>query len=255
MDQNIRVDRQAGVAVVVLDRPPVNAVSWSMYAQIRRTFHDLAEDPSLRAVVLTGEGRIFCAGNDVKHFADDATDYDTMTEQLAGVRLAFYSIYDLPIPVIAAVNGAAIGTGLALASLCDIRLGSTDAVLALPEIDVGVLGGGRFLARLAGQGLTRWMVYTGKRVDAHEALAAGLLDRVTAPETLMSDALALAREIAGKSSHAVRLAKLGLNRVESMNMKEGYEFECTLTASLRRSLDAREAAASFLEHRAPQFGD
>lgn len=254
MSSHVSVRREGGVAIVTLDRPPVNAVSWSMYTEIRQLFHQLAEDRTLRSVVLTGQGKVFCAGNDVKHFADSATDHDAMTEQLAGVRLAFYSIYDLPVPVIAAINGPAVGTGLALASLCDIRFGSTTAVLALPEIDVGVLGGGRFVARLVGPGVTRWMVYTGRRLDAQESLSVGLLDRVCEPATLIADALELAHEIAHKSPDAIRLAKEGLNRVESMGMKEGYEFECTLTAELRRSPEAREAASSFLERRAPVFG-
>ncbi|MEA5162643.1 MULTISPECIES: enoyl-CoA hydratase-related protein [Cereibacter] len=247
----VKVSVDRGLAVVTLDRPPANAVSLEVYDEIRRTFHRLGEDPAMRVAVLTGAGKVFCGGNDVNDFVD--LEFDRATEYLAHVRLTFNALYDCPIPVVGAINGAAVGTGIVLASLCDIRIASERAVFALPEIDVGVLGGSRHVMRLAGQGMTRWMMYTGRRVRADEALRARIVDEVVPPEEVMPRAMAIAEEIASKSPPAIRLAKLGLNRTEDMNMKEGYEFECTLTAAVRRTPEAREGAMAFLEKRQPSY--
>jgi enoyl-CoA hydratase len=247
----VKVSVDRGLAVVTLDRPPANAVSLEVYDEIRRTFHRLGEDPAMRVAVLTGAGKVFCGGNDVNDFVD--LEFDRATEYLAHVRLTFNALYDCPIPVVGAINGAAVGTGIVLASLCDIRIASERAVFALPEIDVGVLGGSRHVMRLAGQGMTRWMMYTGRRVRADEALRARIVDEVVPPEEVMPRAMAIAEEIASKSPPAIRLAKLGLNRTEEMNMKEGYEFECTLTAAVRRTPEAREGAMAFLEKRQPSY--
>ncbi|RHZ91256.1 enoyl-CoA hydratase [Cereibacter sphaeroides] len=247
----VKVSVDRGLAVVTLDRPPANAVSLEVYDEIRRTFHRLGEDPAMRVAVLTGAGKVFCGGNDVNDFVD--LEFDRATEYLAHVRLTFNALYDCPIPVVGAINGAAVGTGIVLASLCDIRIASERAVFALPEIDVGVLGGSRHVMRLAGQGMTRWMMYTGRRVRADEALRARIVDEVVPPEEVMPRAMAIAEEIASKSPPAIRLAKLGLNRSEEMNMKEGYEFECTLTAAVRRTPEAREGAMAFLEKRQPSY--
>ncbi|ULB12559.1 enoyl-CoA hydratase-related protein (plasmid) [Cereibacter azotoformans] len=247
----VKVSVDRGLAVVTLDRPPANAVSLEVYDEIRRTFHRLGEDPAMRVAVLTGAGKVFCGGNDVNDFVD--LEFDRATEYLAHVRLTFNALYDCPIPVVGAINGAAVGTGIVLASLCDVRIASERAVFALPEIDVGVLGGSRHVMRLAGQGMTRWMMYTGRRVRADEALRARIVDEVVPPEEVMPRAMAIAEEIASKSPPAIRLAKLGLNRTEDMNMKEGYEFECTLTAAVRRTPEAREGAMAFLEKRQPSY--
>jgi enoyl-CoA hydratase len=245
----VTVDR--GLATVTLDRPPANAVNLEVYDELRRTFHRLGEDPQMRVAVFTGAGRVFCSGNDVNDFVD--LEFDKATEYLAHVRLTFNSLYDCPVPVIGAINGAAVGTGIVLASLCDVRIASEKAVFALPEIDVGVLGGSRHVMRLAGQGMTRSMMYTGRRVPADEALRAHIVDEVVAPEAVLPRAMELAEQIASKSPPAIRLAKQGLNRTEAMNLKEGYEFECTLTASVRRTDEAREGALAFLEKRQPSY--
>jgi len=245
----VTVDR--GLAVVTLDRPSANAVSLEVYDELRRTFHRLGEDKDMRVAVFTGAGNVFCGGNDVNDFVD--LDFDQATEYLAHVRLTFNAMYDCPVPIIGAVNGGAVGTGIVLASLCDIRIASTRARFALPEIDVGVLGGSRHLMRLAGQGMTRMMMYTGRRISAEEALHVHIVDQVVSPEELMPRTMALAEEIASKSPPAIRLAKQGLNRTEEMGLKEGYEFECTLTAAVRRTPEAKEGALAFLEKRAPSF--
>jgi enoyl-CoA hydratase len=247
----VKVEVDRGLAVITLDRPAANAVSLEVYDELRRTFQRLGDDKDMRVAVFTGAGKVFCGGNDVNDFVN--LDFDTANEYLAHVRLTFNAMYDCPVPIIGAVNGGAVGTGIVLASLCDVRIASTRAKFALPEIDVGVLGGSRHVMRLAGQGMTRLMMYTGRRVTAEEALRTHIVDQVVEPEDLMPTAMALAEEIASKSPPAIRLAKQGLNRSEFMTLKEGYEFECTLTAAVRRTPEAREGALAFLEKRQPSY--
>lgn len=250
-EPNVRVELDRGIAVVRFDRPPVNAFDQSMYDQLRRTFHRLAEIEDLRVIVMTGNGRVFCGGNEIAEFVDFG--FEQATEHLAHVRLCFNAIYDCPVPVIGAINGAAVGTGMALATLCDIRIASETAVFALPEIDVGVLGGSKHVMRIAPQGLTRLMMFTGRRVTAAEALRASMIEETTPLADVVPRAMELAEQIASKSPKAIRFAKVGLNRTENMTLKEGYEFECTLTAAVRRTSEAREGALAFMEKRKPSY--
>lgn len=253
LEPEIRVQVDRGIALVRLDRPPVNSFNREMYSQMRRTFRRLSDRADLRSVVLTGNGKVFCAGNDVNDFVD--LNIDQSSEYLANVRIAFAQLFDCPVPVIAAINGSAVGTGIALTSLCDIRIASETARFALPEIDVGVLGGSKHVMRIAPQGLTRKMMYTGVRVTAAEALAVSMIDEVVPVDQVLDRALELANTIAEKSPSAIRLAKKGLNRVENMTLNEGYEYECTLTTEVRRSAEASEGARAFLEKRRPSYAD
>lgn len=250
-DMRVQIDR--GVALVRFDRPPVNSFNREMYSQMRRTFRRLSDRADLRSVVLTGNGKVFCAGNDVNDFVD--LNIDQSSEYLANVRISFAALFDCPVPVIAAINGPAVGTGIALTSLCDIRIASETAMFALPEIDVGVLGGSKHVMRIAPQGLTRKMMYTGVRVSAEDALAVSMVEEVVPVDKVLDRALELANTIAEKSPSAIRLAKSGLNRVENMTLNEGYEFECKLTTEVRRSAEASEGALAFLEKRRPRYAD
>jgi len=244
-EPHIRIEKDNGVAFMTLARPPVNAYNRSMYDQTRRTFEMLGDDPDVKVILLTGQGRVFCGGNDLHDFVD--FNYEIATEHLAHVRLCLNAMYDCPTPIVGAINGAAVGTGLTLSGLCDIRISAASAVYALPEVDVGVLGGARHTMRFASQGMTRYLMYTGHRITAQRALQACMVEEVVPDEQLMERATALAREIAGKDRHILRLAKEGLNRCESMNLKEGYEYECTLTASLQKRDEVGQAAAKMLE--------
>lgn len=246
-ETEVLVEKQGKVAIVRLARPPVNAYNRSMYNQTRRTFEKLGQDPDVNCILLAAEGRVFCGGNDLHEFVDFS--FDEATEHLAYVRVCLNAMYDCPIPIVGAINGAAVGTGFALASLCDIRVVGESVIFALPEIDVGVMGGSRHAMRIAPQGMTRLMMYTGRRITAAQALAANMIEEMVADDEVMPRAFALAEEIASKNPIALRFAKEGLNRVESMNLKEGYEFECTLTAGLRRVADIGEAAAQELARR------
>lgn len=244
-EPDIRIEKRDGIAFMTFARPPVNAFNRSMYDQTRRTFQRLGEDPHVNAILLTGQGRVFCGGNDLHDFVDFS--FDVANEHLAHARMCFNAMYDCPVPIVGAINGAAVGTGLTLAGLCDIRISAASAVYALPEIDVGVLGGGRHTMRFASQGMTRLMMLTGRRISAQRALQACMVEEVVPDGEVMERATALAREIASKDRRAMRLAKEGLNRVESMSLKEGYEYECTLTASLQKAENAGQAAQQMLD--------
>ncbi|CAN7708089.1 enoyl-CoA hydratase-related protein [Aminobacter sp. LjRoot7] len=248
---HIRLDVERDIAVVTMARPPVNAFTPGMYEEIRKTFHAIADDRSIRVAILAAEGRTFCAGNDISGFLEQT--FDQSEAELALIRVAFNALQDCPVPVIAAVNGAAMGTGIVLSALCDIRITSEKAFFALPEIAVGAMGGARHVMRMAPQGITRLMAFTGCRLSAEEALRVGMVERVVPPEALMTTAMEIAEQIAARSPNAIRLAKQAANRVEMMHLKEAYEYECTLISSLRKSDESREAALAFIEKRTPSF--
>lgn len=245
-EEHVLVEKRNNIAFVTLARPPVNAFNRPMYDQFRRTIHKIGDDREVHVVLLTGQGHVFCGGNDINDFVDFS--FEDANEHLAHARLCFNALYDCPVPVIAAVNGAAVGTGLGLAGLSDVRISAESAFYSLPEINVGVLGGARHTLRYTPQGLTRLMMYTGRRISSAQALAACMVEEVVPDDQLISHATALAEEIASKNPQALRLAKESFNRTEFMSMKEGYEFECTLTAALRKEENIGDIAAGALKN-------
>jgi len=244
----VRNAADAGVRVVTLNRPPVNALSLDMSREIERLFRSFHGDPDLRAVVLTGEGeRLFCAGADVKEIRERTTQI--AIDRSVVFRNTFDAIRQAPVPVIAAVNGKAVGAGLVIASCCDIVLAAEHAEFSLPEVLVGVMGGARHAARFMSDKLVRYLAFTGERVAAQELKALGHVREVLPAAQLMPRALQLAGKIATHSPSAVRLMKEAINLTEDMPLNEGYRVEqlfTTLSASLP---DAREASQAFLEKR------
>lgn len=251
---NVKVTVDGGIYTVTVDRAPVNALSFAMFDQLRHVFQALALQEKMRVVVLRSAGdKAWIAGNDVREFVD--LTYGKTIDGTARVRSTFNAIYECPVPVIAAIDGAAVGSGLCIASLCDIRIASEKASFALPEIDVGILGGGRHALRLVGNGAARWMMFTGNRVNAQEALRLTLVDQVVAHDELAQTAYTLAEEIASKSPASMRLAKAAFNESEIMPLQLGYERECTFSAKSRLHPDAAEAASAWVEKRQPAFAN
>jgi enoyl-CoA hydratase len=263
---NVRVEKEGRVAVVTLDRPPVNALDQVTFVELTQTFEAFAHDRSVSAAILTAPGeKIFCGGVDLKdspiRFRPDgrpeagAPQFDAAQQVDPGLlaRNCFNSIYDCAVPVIAAVNGIAIGAGLALVASADMIVASSTAGFALKEITVGVLGGVRHAQRLAGPWLSKRMFLTGDTVSAHDLYRAGSIDSVVAPDELLSAARELAERIVVNSPIAVRLAKESANRVEGLDLKDGYRLEQDYTIRVRRHADADEARAAFLEKRVPEF--
>jgi enoyl-CoA hydratase/carnithine racemase len=241
-----------GVAMVTLHRPPANAVDRDMYIEIAELFgHPDQIGEGVRAIVLRGAGSHFCAGNDLDEFATMTPENGT--ERMWRVREAFFAIQDCPVPVIGAVHGAALGTGLAIAASCDFVVAAEDARFGLPELTVGVMGGARHLARMAPQPLVRRMFFTGEHVRAADFAVAGGSIIVCPRAELTERAQALARRTAGFSPTAVRLAKQILNRIENMDVKTGYAFEQGFTVKMSGHPDSKEALKAFAERRAPDY--
>lgn len=240
------------VATVWLNRAPVNAATTEMYLEITNVFGNIAARfPQARAVVLAARGKHFCAGNDLGEF--DSMNPDNAPARMKIVREAFWAIYDSPVPVIAAVHGAAVGAGLGFAASCDLIIAADNAKFGLPEINVGVMGGAKHLARLVPQGMVRQMYYTGDLVDARTiAQFGGIVDIVPADE-LPNAAHALANSIARHSPVALRFAKQNLNAIEYEELKAGYEFEQGRTAELSGYADSKEAVNAYREGRPPVY--
>lgn len=248
----ITIETADKIAVVTLDRPPVNALNMALYQRIAEVFEALGSDREANCAILTAAGtRAFCAGLDLHEFLTATVDDDAA--RAAVVRRTFAALHHCEIPVIAAVNGPALGAGCVLTSVCDIRIASEKATFGLPEINVGRCGGGAHLGRLVPQGTLRRMFFTGQPIDAAEAARVGLVDRVVAPDALMDEARALAAVIAVKAPLGLRYGKKALNEAEFMPLEEGYRREQEYSTQLMHTEDAREAARAVVEKRAPVY--
>jgi enoyl-CoA hydratase/carnithine racemase len=234
-------------------RPPANAVDRDMYMEIAELFSAPEKIASkAQVIILSAEGPHFCAGNDLDEFATMTPENGT--ERMWRVREAFFAIQDCPIPVIGAVHGVALGTGLAIAASCDFVVAAKDAKFGLPELTVGVMGGARHLARVAPQPLVRRMFFTGEHISAEDFLGAGgALTVCPDRDAMMKEARRLAARVAGYSPTAVHLAKGILNRIENMDLKSGYAFEQGYTVQMSGHPDSKEALKAFREKRAPNY--
>ncbi len=250
----VRLDIADSIAHITLDRAPVNAVSQAMYEQIRDLFGRFDEvAPGAKAVILTGAGKHFCAGNDLNEFR--SLDAVNAAGRMRIVRDAFASIYDCPVPVIGAVRGAALGTGLAIAACCDVVIAGESARLGTPEVSVGVMGGARHLARLVPEPVLRLMYFTAEPVPASHLLQYGSVVQVVPDEQLLDGAERLAQRMVRHSTAALRHAKESLNAIEWTELKAGYELEQRITGRLVGHADAREAVRALTEGRSPAYAD
>jgi len=230
---------QDGIATLTLDNPPVNALSRTLNDELTMALDRLSDIDEAHVVVLTGAGKVFCAGADLKRRAENTAGLGGLIAHSRRTRECFHAIRECAKPVIAAINGPALGAGLAIAASCDILLACEKTVLGLPEIDVGAMGGGRHAMRLFGHSRTRRMMLTGERVPGAELYRLGIVEACTAPEDLLPAALALAATIASKRPAATRLAKHTLNTIEDMSLRDGYRYEQDMTAILAKGGDTR----------------
>tara|TARA_B100000029_G_scaffold332022_1_gene324259 strand:+ start:344 stop:1120 length:777 start_codon:yes stop_codon:yes gene_type:complete len=244
---------EAGVAVVTIDNPPVNAHSGQVLEEVAWSFDAVSDRDDVRVAILTGAGRVFCAGADIKNRSGRAPRVGDHWQSSRAAREAYHSIRECQKPVIGALNGPALGGGLAFAASCDMLIASENACLGLPEINVGLLGGGRHAQRLFSHSRLRRMMLTGYRVFGPELYRLGVVEACVAPDALMDSAMALAREVAAKSPIAIRLAKHALNSIEEMSLRDGYRFEQSMTGELTKTEDSKEAMRAFVEKRDPVF--
>lgn len=252
-NQFIKVDVANYIATVVMDRPPVNAQNSQFREEIIAAFDSFNDRDDVRVVVLTGVGKYFSAGADVKQRAGVTREPGDYWKVNRLAREYANSIRECEKPVIAAVNGYALGAGFGLMSACDIMLASDDAQFAMPEIDVGLAGGAAMLNRLVGRSMGRYLLFTGRRIKASELYRLGVLVACVPRDQLMAEAMAIATELAAKSPLALRYAKQSYNVCENMPQRDGYRFEQGVTVTLSKSDDAKEAQRAFVEKRKPVF--
>jgi enoyl-CoA hydratase len=244
------------IAVVTMDAPPVNAQSREFVEEFISVFDELNETPTVRCIVLTGAGKVFSAGADIKSRGKvgQGAPGDTY-RHLRRTREIGFCMIESNKAIIAAVNGPALGAGMGLAVCSDIIVASDNAVFGLPEIDIGLMGGVRHTMRIFPHTLARRMVLTGYRVPAEELYRRGIIEACVPRDQLMDAAMKIAREIASKSPAALKLAKRAINTVETMSLKDGYRFEQNLTVEMTQHDDSKEAMRAFLEKRPAVFKD
>jgi len=237
-----------GIAEVVMDNPPVNALTVGGCFDLARTLRELGEDPAVRVVVLRAEGRGFNAGVDIKEM-QQTEGFDALIGANRGCYAAFAAVYDCPVPLIAAVQGFCVGGGIGLAGNADVIVASDDATFGLPEVDRGALGAATHLARLVPQHKMRAMVYTSATATAAELHEYGSVLRVVPREELRDAAFEVAGQIAAKSPVVIRAAKESLNGIDPVDVKRSYRFEQGFTFELNLAGVADEHRDAFVEKR------
>jgi 2-(1,2-epoxy-1,2-dihydrophenyl)acetyl-CoA isomerase len=250
-----------GVATLTMNRPDrLNAMSRPMLDAMLEALHRLAEDPDVGAVVLTGAGRGFCAGGDVKAMAEGTElGGTTMEEKAQALRSRMETsrlLHEMPKPTIAMVRGAAAGAGLSLALACDIRVASDNARFGTAFARVGYsgdFGGSFFLTQLVGTAKARELYYTAELVDAMDALALGMVNRVVPDASLEQETMALASKIANGPRVALRYMKRNMNAAESGTLRELLDLEAAHHTRCGLTEDHREATKAFVEKREPVF--
>lgn len=236
--------REDGVELVTLQRPPMNALSAELLAELAGIAEGLAKDPDLKAVVVTGSDRVFAAGADIGQLLGDSG-------LLPNFRRAFDALAAVPRPVIAAISGYALGGGLELALACDLRVASETARLGVPEIDLGLFpaaGGTQRMARLIGPARTKELIWSGRHMRPDEALAIGLVDKVVPAGTHLEAALEWAGRLAKGAVVAMGLAKRAVDGGLDGTLAAGLDLEAELAAEVFRTEDAAIGVKSFLEH-------
>ena len=248
-------EKKGRVGVIYLNRPErLNAIDTPTQEALVDLVDEINTDTEIGCVVLTGVGRAFCSGGDISEESEKTviSGYEfsilghAMTNALATCKL----------PVIAAINGYALGGGLEYALACDFRYAASTAKIGAPESNLGVIpgaGGTQRLSRLVGVTKAKEMIYTGRKYTAEQCLEMGLVDRVCEPEKLMDEAMAFAEEIASRAPISIRIAKFAIDRGIDMDLASSLDLEAALYGLIHSTRDAKEGLNAFLEKRAPKF--
>lgn len=251
----IKVTIENNVALVKMDSPPVNAWSLAFTEEYIEVFDELYDTAEARCIVVTGREKMFSAGADIKQRGSVGAKTGDRTRHMRRMREVGNVVMESNKPVIAAVNGPALGVGMSPIVNADIILASDNAFFCMPEVDIGLMGGARHTMRLFPHSLARRMILTGYRLPAAEAYRRGIIEACLPLEELLPAAMDMARNIASKSPKAISLAKRAINTVESMPLRDGYRFEQNLTNEMVQHEDSKEAMRAFLEKRKPVFKD
>ncbi len=245
----VRLEVEEGVGTIRLDRPKMNALNAQVQEEIRSAAAEATERDDVKAVVVWGGERVFAAGADIKEMAD--MSYTDMIKRSSGLTTAFSAVARIPKPVVAAINGYALGGGCELALCADIRVAAEDATLGQPEILLGIIpgaGGTQRLSRLVGPSRAKDIIFTGRFVEAEEALAIGMVDRVVPAGEVYETALAWARQFAGAATYAVRAAKDAIDRGLEVDLETGLEIERQQFAALFGTRDRSIGMESFVQN-------
>jgi enoyl-CoA hydratase len=254
--ENVTVEKQEGIAVVTINRPKVlNALNAATISELQTVFERLEDDEEVRVVILTGSGeKGFVAGADISELQKvDVFTGRELSER--GLKLLF-TIERLSKPVIAAVNGFALGGGCEISMACDVRIAADSAKLGQPEVNLGLIpgyGGTQRLARLVGRGKAKQLIFTGDMVDAQEAKRIGLVDEVVPLDELMPYVKKLAAKIASKAPMAVSAAKRAINQGVDKDLDEGCLIESMEFGQVCGTEDKNEGTKAFLDKRKPEF--
>lgn len=254
----LKVEVEDFIALVTLDRPPVNALDRFTLASIRDAFLSLEDRQDVRVAVFTGAGsRAFIGGADLNDIDNTPQGLGQPASDIVDrgrkARDAMWAILDCPVPVIGAINGPAIGAGVAFAGCCDILFASETATFGTLEINVGLLGASAHLSMMVPRHKARELFFLGEKMTAEEMHRYGSIRAVLPPDRLLAEAMDLARKLAEKSPIALRLAKQSMNRVEGKPLKEAYQTEQDYTQRLMTFEDSLEARRAYLDKREPEW--
>ena len=241
-----------GIAHLVLCKPPVNAFNSEEWAGIAAEIRSLGEQSSVRVIVVSAEGKGFCAGVDIKELGAEPGKIVPVNK---GNFDTFKAIHRNSKPVVLAIHGFVLGGGIGMAGAADILVASECATFGVPEVDRGAMGGGAHLQRLFPVQKVRHMYFTGEFIDAAEAFRLGAIEKVVPRAELVPTALAIAKSIAAKSARMISLAKEALNAIEDGNLEEKYRREQGLTLEAYMHADSQEARDAFNEKRDADFND
>lgn len=254
--KNLIVDKEGALAILTVNRPQaLNALNSETLEELEKAITAIAEDKSIKVLIITGAGeKAFVAGADIAYMRDLTAVEGKLFGEL-GQRV-FRLIEELPIPVIAAVNGFALGGGCELAMACDIRVASENAKFGQPEVGLGItpgFGGTQRLPRLVGEGMAKEMIYTGDMIDAAEALRIGLVNHVVPQEMLMDYCRKMAGRILSRAPLAVRFSKQAINEGMQTDIDRGLTIEADLFGICFSTEDQKEGMTAFIEKRKPEF--
>ena len=239
-----------GVAELVINRPPVNALNAAGWYGLAAEIERLGNQSEVRVIIIRAEGKGFCAGVDIKELAANS---GLIVDVNAGNYATFKAVHRNKVPVIAAVHGFVLGGGIGICGAADIIIAADTASFGLPEIDRGAMGGAAHMQRMFGVQKTRYLFYTGEMMGAQEAYRLGAVVRVVSEAELRDAALAVANKIAEKSPDMVRIAKEALQGIEDGNLEDKYRWEQGFTLQAYMSKESLEARKAFVEKRDAKF--
>lgn len=253
--KDILIERHNEIVILTINRPKVlNALRMNTKKEIEDAIKNMEEDSEIRGLIITGSGKGFISGSDISEISVDAKGEET-TEMSKQAHVLMNRIEEMRIPVIAAINGYAMGGGTELALACDIRIASEKAIFGLPEVDLGVApcyGGTQRLPRLVGKGAALEMLF-GEKIDAQNAYRIGLVNRVVPHEELMEASLAMMKKIVQKAPIAIKYCKKMVHNGMEMSLKDGLDYEAEIAGILVETEDAKEGVSAFFEKRKAVF--